>query len=69
MITKGHPLDITTHLTLLALRSANLGLTFSSPITKYNLTIQNTAALRTIDSSTSASYDIKITLIQLYEKI
>lgn len=43
------------YLILLALRSENFGFTFSSPITEYNLTIQNTAALRTIDSSTSAN--------------
>lgn len=44
-----------TYLILLAFNNANLGFTFSSPITKYSLTIQKTAALRTIDSSTSAN--------------
>lgn len=38
-----------THLILLEFRSANLGFTRSSPKVIYNRTIQNTAALRTID--------------------
>lgn len=48
-------INLNTYLILLAFNNANLGFTFSSPITKYSLTIQKTAALRTIDSSTSAN--------------
>lgn len=41
------------YLILLELSSANFGLTRSSPNVIYNLTIQNTAAFRTIDCVSS----------------
>lgn len=36
-----------TYLILLGGRTVNLGFTISSPITTYNLTMQNTASFRT----------------------
>lgn len=44
---------VLVYLILLELSSANFGLTRSSPNVMYNLTIQNTAAFRTIDCVSS----------------
>lgn len=49
-------IPLRTYLILLELSSANFGLTRSSPNVIYNLTIQNTAAFRTIDCVSSVRY-------------